>query len=84
MSDRQLTKDPSERKIRRHADFAEPGITEKTYARLVTLLELRYPGKVRRVVEVCPVAVVKIIDNEADAVVTIENLERHFAAPEAP
>jgi len=47
-----------------------------TAERLFTLLEARYPGKVWRVVEVCPVAVVKTIDNEFDAQLTIRNLEK--------
>lgn len=50
-------------------------MTRETQERLIALLEARYPGKVWRVVETCPVAVVKTIDNERDAIATIRNLE---------
>lgn len=50
-------------------------ITPATYDRLLKLLEARYAGKWWRVVEVCPAAVVKTIDNESDALQTIANLE---------
>ena len=48
---------------------------EDTAKRLYDALERRYPGKVWRVVEVCPVAVVKTIDNEADAQETLRRLD---------
>lgn len=54
-------------------------MTAATQERLIAALERRYPGKVWRVVEVCPVAVVKTIDNEEDALVTILNIERREA-----
>lgn len=54
---------------------SEP-IHAETAERLYAALSERYPGKVWRVIEVCPVAVVKTIDNEADALTTIGNLER--------
>lgn len=50
-------------------------ITPKTYARLLECLESVYPGKWRRAVDVCPVAVNKTIDNEADALETIRRIE---------
>ena len=40
-------------------------ITRETYERLCAVLEIVYPGKWRRAVDVCPVAVNKTIDNEA-------------------
>jgi len=42
--------------------------------RLYHALDKRYPGKVWRTIEVCPVGVVKTIDNEADALETIRRL----------
>lgn len=50
-------------------------ITTDTFDRLYYLLDQVYPGKVWRVVECCPVAVVKTIDNERDALATIANIE---------
>ena len=61
--------------IRQHADPASKPICEETYAYLLEALETVYPGKWRRKVEVCHVAVVKIIDNEADALETIRRIE---------
>jgi len=43
--------------------------------RLIAALEARYPGRVRRSVDVMPVAVNKTIDNEADALETIRRCE---------
>ena len=53
-------------------------MTQETQERLIAALEAQFPGegKVWRVVEVCPVAVVKTIDNEDDALTTIANIER--------
>ena len=48
----------------------------ETFVHLYALLEARYPGRVRRVLEVTPVAVQKTIDNEADAQQTIDNILR--------
>lgn len=56
-------------------------IKKTTQERLIRLLEGRYPGKVWRVVEVCPVAVVKTIDNERDALATLRNLELVALSP---
>jgi hypothetical protein len=50
-------------------------ITCATYARLCAALEHVYPGKWRRSVDVCPVAVNKTIDNETDALETIKRIE---------
>ena len=52
---------------------AEP-IRAATYARLLVALDLVYPGKWRRAVDVCPVAVNKTIDCEADALKTIRRI----------
>ena len=52
---------------------AEP-IRAATYARLLVALDLVYPGKWRRAVDVCPVAVNKTIDCEADALETIRRI----------
>lgn len=53
-------------------------ITPETYERLLAALDVVYPGKWRRSVDVCPVAVNKTIDNEADALETILRIqERH-------
>lgn len=53
----------------------DPEIKPETAEKLYALLEKRWPGKVWRVIEVCPVAVVKTIDNERDALETIRRLE---------
>lgn len=49
-------------------------ITRDTAERLYDALEAKFPGKVWRCIEVCPVAVVKTIDNEADAFETLRRL----------
>ena len=72
--------DMDERRLRHHKSTDSEPIQPATFDRLFTLLSLRYPGKVWRVVEVSPSAVVKTIDNEQDAQTTIANLERRFAA----
>ena len=55
----------------------DPFIKKETMEELVKLLELRYPGKWRYAieVEVCPIAVIKTIDNEVDAQDTIDRLK---------
>ena len=64
----------------RHTKKMEtPPITEATFTRLLELLTQRYPGQWWRVVEVCPDAVVKTIDNEVDALETIRRLEARLA-----
>jgi hypothetical protein len=50
-------------------------IKPETFERLLEALERHYPGKVRRAVDVCPVAVNKTIDNEADALETIRRCD---------
>lgn len=45
-----------------------------TFAACYAALEQVYPGKVRRVIEVTPVAVQKTIDNEADACETLRRI----------
>jgi len=56
--------------VRKHPD-SQP-ITAETFERLCAAVESRHPGKWWRALEVCPVAVVKTIDNEEDAKATIE------------
>lgn len=60
---------------RRTKRFESKAIKPETYERLIAALEKVYPGKWWRAVEVCPVAVVKTIDNEADALETILRIE---------
>lgn len=55
-------------------EIDSPHITEETAAKLFSALSKKYPGKVWRVIEVCPVAVVKTIDNERDALETLRRL----------
>lgn len=50
-------------------------IAPETFDRLLIALESVYPGKWRRAVNVCPVAVNKTIDNERDALETIRRIE---------
>ena len=75
---------PSAATEMRHATAYHYGkpMSANTCERLVTLLEARYPGCVRRSVEVCPDVVIKIIDNEADALLTIRNLESAERCPD--
>ena len=60
---------------RSHPDWKSEPITTETYDALLSALEKAYPGKWRRSVDVCPVAVNKTIDNEADALETIRRIE---------
>jgi hypothetical protein len=62
--------------IRNHKASDSTPMTAATAERLMAALESKYPGKVWRVVECCPVAIVKTIDNEEDALVTLMNIER--------
>lgn len=62
--------------IRNHKNPDSTPMTAATQERLIAALEALHPGKVWRVVEICPVAVVKTIDNEEDALVTLMNIER--------
>lgn len=69
-------------KQRRTADWVKgKPISEDLLQHLCHALEQRYPGKVRRALLVCPVAVEHVIDNEADARETIRRLEAHATAP---
>lgn len=61
--------------IRKTKDPSAKPISEDLAQRLYHALEQRYPGKVWRAIEVCPVAVVKTIDNEADALETLRRLQ---------
>lgn len=69
-------------KLQTGADWEndEP-ISEDLLQRLYHALEQKYPGKVRRALLVCPVAVEKVIDNAADA---RETLRRLAEAPPTP
>lgn len=62
--------------LRTVPDFRSTPITAETYERLLAALERVYHGKWRRAVDVCPVAVTKTIDNEADALATIAKIDR--------
>jgi hypothetical protein len=62
-------------KPRRTPEIGSRPISAETYERLLAALETVYPGKWRRAVDVCPVAVNKTIDNEADALETIRRIE---------
>lgn len=55
-------------------------IGEDLLQRLYHALEQKYPGRVRRALLVCPVAVEKVIDNAADAHQTLENIRRAAGA----
>ena len=50
-------------------------IAPETFERLIKAIDSVYPGKWRRALDVCPVAVNKTIDNEADALETIRRIE---------
>ena len=60
---------------RTHPNWKSAPITENTYNILLFELEKAYPGKWRRAVDVCPVAVSKTIDNEKDALDTIRRIK---------
>ncbi len=62
------------------ADKSKP-MTAETAQRLYDALESIYPGKVWRVVECCPAAVIKTIDNDADALATLARIEVGKADP---
>lgn len=53
--------------------LGDQSMKAETFDRLYAELERQWPGRVRRVIEVCPVAVVKTIDNERDAQQTLAN-----------
>lgn len=72
------------RKIRTHKVARSRPMSARTANRLFDALERRYPGKVWRVVEVCPVAVVKTVDNEADAQETLRRLANAEGRPSTP
>lgn len=61
--------------MRKHPDPRSQPISEATYAKLLRVLERVYPGRWRRAVDVCPVAVNHTIDNQADALETIRRIE---------
>lgn len=66
----------SRQTLRKSKSLTSTPMTAATHERLVALLEARYgAANVWRVVEVCPVSVVKVIDNEEDALVTCMNFE---------
>lgn len=53
-------------------------IQRETFEILYQELESRYPGKVRRILEIAPVAVTVTIDNEDDARQTLNNIKRKY------
>lgn len=61
--------------MRHTKELTSEPISEDLAQRLYQALDKKYPGKVWRVIECCPVAVVKTIDNEADARETLRRLE---------
>jgi len=62
-------------KPRTGPDWKSEPITAATYSELVSCLDSVYPGKWRRSIDVCPVAVNKTIDNEKDALETIRRIK---------
>jgi hypothetical protein len=54
----------------------KPNITFATLMTLSDVLNEKYWGKWRYAVEVCPNAVVKTVDNEADAIETIRRIRK--------
>lgn len=68
--------------VMRHTkEIDSPHMREETAAKLYSALQKKYPGKVWRVIEVCPVAVVKTIDNERDALETLRRLKEGGIEP---
>ena len=61
--------------MRNHTRATDEPISEDLLQRLYHALEKRYPGKVRRMIEVTPLAVAKTIDNAADARETLRRLQ---------
>lgn len=59
-------------------------MTAETAEKLYAVLEAKYPGKVWRAIEVCPIAVQSTIDNEADAQETLRRLEELARARPRP
>ena len=56
-------------------------ISPETFTELLLEIERANPGKWRRMVAVCPVAVEHVIDNEADARETIRRIRKRLAEP---
>ena len=73
-----LTKD-ERRTLRAHPISESSPISAETYERLLAAIERASPGKWRRAVDVCPVAVNYTIDNEPDALETIRRIEKREA-----
>jgi hypothetical protein len=63
------------RAIRSHPNYKTAPISEETFVELLAALDQVYPGKWRRAVDICPAFVSKTIDNEADALETIQRIE---------
>lgn len=57
--------------------MSSPPMTAETAEKLYAALDALHPGKVWREIVVCPVAVLKTIDNEIDALRTLKNIEKN-------
>lgn len=58
--------------------WGKPLIKWGTLEKLISLAEKVYPNKWRVCLDICPVSVIKTIDNEEDAQETIKRLEKHL------
>lgn len=65
--------------MRKAPDLKSKPMSLKTQERLIELASKLYPRRVRRAVDLCPVAVNHTVDNEADALETIRRMERRLA-----
>jgi hypothetical protein len=52
----------------------DEAIPPELFEQVFAAVEKKYPGRVRRALLVCPVAVEKVIDNESDARETLRRL----------
>lgn len=66
-----MTKGSSRNTARWDVDEAIPA---ELFEQVFEAVEKKYPGRVRRALLVCPVAVEKVIDNEPDARETLRRL----------
>ena len=57
----------------------KPRITIKTMGELIKWVEKAYPNNWRMCLDVCPVAIIKTIDNEEDAKETIKRIKKGFS-----
>lgn len=71
------------RSVRNGPKLDSKEMCRETQERLLELADSVYPGKARRAVDICPVAVNHTIDNEEDAQETIRRMERRLEGEEA-